>query len=68
MKFTHFGYIVGCDARTPVNYKRKVNLRETKMFWISENGFRFSKKHYGKTSGSWPMWRIDLKSIKPISQ
>jgi len=67
MKFTHEGFIVGVDARTPNGYKSKVLLRETKTMWITSRGHRFSKRS-GWAVGSqvWPMYSLDLDSINQL--
>lgn len=66
-RYTHVGYVTGVDSRSPKGYKRKVQLRETKTFWVSRNNMRFSKKRDGLVPGDWPMWRLDLKSIEPLN-
>lgn len=63
-KFTHSGYVRGCDARTPKEYRRKVQLRETKCYWIDKHGTRYSKKWDGSTPGDWPMFKLDLETIE----
>ena len=63
--FTHEGYVIGCDARTPDNYRKKVRLRETKTLWVTESGVRFRKPH-GRVSGDFPLYRVDIDSIRPI--
>ncbi len=64
-KLTHIGIIKGCDARTPRDYKRTVLLRETKKFWIDRAGRKFRKGN-GYGMGPWPMYDLDLDSIKEI--
>lgn len=61
-KFTHIGILKGCDNRAH-NCTRKVKLRETKLYWITE-----WKNKYKKTSGwrvgvDWPVYNLDLNSI-----
>ena len=67
-KMTHTGIIRGCDRRTPDDYKAKVCLRETKLYWISKQGTKFFKKRDGATLGYWPMYRLDLDSIKKVEE
>lgn len=62
-KLTHIGVVKGSDVRVPDNYQRKVLLRETKLFWITKSGTKF-KKHNGMGLGDWPMYYLDLDSIK----
>jgi len=64
--WTHEGYEEGCDARVPSAYRRKVMLRETKTMWISKDGRRFSKKHFGAVPGAWPMYRLNLSTVRPV--
>jgi len=64
--FTHEGYVVGCDARTPEGYRRKVSLRETKTLWISKDGERYRKNRGGRVAGDWPMFRLDLDTITKL--
>lgn len=64
-KSTHIGTIKGNDARTPRDYKRTVLLRETKKFWIDRVGRKFRRTD-GSGMGTWPMYDLDLDSIKEI--
>jgi len=61
-KYTHTGYIVGADARTRDDYRRKVNLRATKTMWISECGQRFRRREgalsEGRGFGNWPLYQL----------
>ena len=66
-KLTHIGIIEGCDARTSDNYRHRVQIRETKLYWIDQYGHKYSKKRGGYTIGDWPMYKLDLASIRPIS-
>ena len=43
-KFTHEGILYGCDSRTPDNYRRKVKLRETKCYYVTEHGDKYRKR------------------------
>jgi hypothetical protein len=63
---THIGIIKGCDSRTPGNYKAQVFLRETKCYWIGGNGDRYNKKT-GRASGDWPMYRLELDTVKKLT-
>jgi hypothetical protein len=57
--YTHYGYMVGCDARTPAKFKKRVNLRETKTMWITESGTKFSKKTLCVAGcGDWPLYEL----------
>lgn len=64
-KMTHTGIMRGCDARTPDNFKRKVMLRETKMYWMDQYNTRYRKTD-GRTRGDWPMYRLDLDSVTSL--
>jgi hypothetical protein len=64
-KFTHTGILRGYDARTPDNYRRKMLLRETKNFWVTQFGAKY-RKDTGRGMGDWPMYKLDLKTITEI--
>jgi hypothetical protein len=66
--WTHTGYIVGCDARTPRDWKRMVLLRETKKWWVAEDGTKWTKR-WGSRVGeqhSWPMYCLKLDSVLAV--
>ena len=63
---THTGIMLGCDARTDKT-KYRVQLRETKLFWIRIHGQKFSKRRDGYGIGHMPMYKLDLTSIKKRS-
>lgn len=54
--------IVTGDARNG-NAKKRIKLRQTKMFWVSESGAKFRKSD-GSGTGDWPLWSLDINSIK----
>jgi hypothetical protein len=64
-KFTHTGIIRGYDARTSDKYRRTMLLRETKNFWVTQFGTKY-RKLTGQGTGEWPMFCLDLESIKEI--
>ncbi len=64
-KFTHTGIVRGNDNRTPPSYYRVIELRETKMFWITKYEKKYRKKN-GYPLNKWPVDRLDLDSIKEI--
>jgi len=67
-EYTHVGWIVGCDARTPAGYRRKVRLRETKTLWVSECRRRFSKRVYLQETGQeWPLYQLESEP-EPIKR
>jgi hypothetical protein len=61
--YTHIGMLEGADARTNSYTPTQIELKETKTMWIATNGLRF-KKTTGYVHGDWPMWQINLDSIK----
>ncbi len=63
---THKGLLVGCDSRTPDDYTRVVFLRETKLYWIDQYGTKYKKSTGRKPNEQWPMYRLDMESIKPL--
>lgn len=62
MIYTHLGRIEGNDARSD-NYSRLVELRQSKLYWITKNGEKF-RKDTGRAPGKWPMFRLNLETIK----
>jgi hypothetical protein len=64
-KFTHTGIMRGADARTPRNWQKRVQLRETKNFWVTSYNLKF-RKSTGFGAGDWPRFCLDLESIKEI--
>ena len=64
-KITHEGLYRGCDARTPSNKSWYVQLRETKLYWVSKSGKKF-KKTTGRCPGEWPLHRLDLDTVKKL--
>lgn len=56
-KYTHIGFVVGVDNRTPSGWGRSVQLRETKKMWISDCGYRFMKNTM-KEPGRWPVYAL----------
>lgn len=64
-KLTHVGIVRGSDRRTPDGYCYRAKLRETANFWVTEKGTKYRKKT-GSALGSWPMYRLDITTIKPL--
>lgn len=64
---THTGIIRGNDSRTPDGAYRKVKLRETKLYWICEHGLKYRKPN-GYGTGDWPMFSLDIETVKPIDK
>lgn len=62
-KFTHIGYLRGCDARTSVGYRKLVQLRETKLYWVTEHGIKYRKDGGWEAGADWPMYKLDLESV-----
>jgi len=65
IKFTHTAIIRGNDARTPDGARKKIKVRETQCYWISEHGIKYKKPH-GRGIGDWPMFDLDVSTLKPI--
>lgn len=62
--FTHKGYIVGNDNRTPAGWRRLVSLRETKTFWIDKTGNKYRKANGSQVGiGKWAVSRLDVETI-----
>ncbi len=66
-KTTHIGRMLGCDARTKEGTSYLVNLRETKNFWVA-NTVKYRKTTGYPVGTDWPMYRLDLTSIKPVEE
>jgi len=63
-RYTHTGIISGQDSRSPSGYRVRCSLRETQNFWITTNGTKYRKAD-GQGTGDWPMYSLDLATIKP---
>jgi len=65
---THKGIIKGCNACVPKNYRREVFLRETKLWWITFSGVKYSKEHglAPKSNISIHNYRLILSSIEEL--
>ena len=66
MNMTHAGVIVGSDARVSSGFTKAIQLRETKLYWVSDYGHKF-KKTTGYGTGDWPLYRLKLSSVKKMS-
>lgn len=64
-KLTHTGIIRGNDARTPNGAKKRIKIRETKCYWISEHGSKY-REPSGRGVGDWPMFDLDINTIQPL--
>ena len=64
--YTHVGVIRGCDVRAG-DRTRTVHLRLTPSgsHYVTSQNERFPAKH-GRTRESWPMWYLDVESIRPL--
>lgn len=65
--FTHKGYIIGVDARTPTGYKVLLSFRETKNFWIDTHNVKYRKRN-GYPIGAWPVYKLDLTTIVALEK
>ena len=67
-KFTHEGILYGCDNRTPDNYRRKVKLRETKCYYVTEYGDKYRKRlsfGFHHLAGSHPLYLLgDVQEVE----
>ena len=64
-KMTHSAIIRGNDARTSEGEFRRVKLRETKLYWITEHRIKY-RKPGGRGVGDWPMYDLDVDTIRPL--
>jgi len=64
-QYTHTGVIRGCDCRVRDTYRKTIQLRETKLYYISVAGTKYKKKD-GTTIGEWPMYCLMLETVKPL--
>lgn len=65
-KMTHTGVFRGSDARTNKDWGGEEFLRETKNYWVTQYGLKYHKLD-GRGIGDWPLYHLDLETIKPIS-
>jgi hypothetical protein len=63
---THQGTMRGCDNRTPKDANYSIKLRATANFWIDQHGTRYRKDSGTQPGVSWPMYRLDVQSIKEL--
>ena len=66
-KMTHKAVMQGQDARTSGMKPRWIRLRETKLFWVSQNGTKY-RKTYGTQATEWPLYFIDLETITELEE
>lgn len=64
-EFTHKAFQVWCYGGTDTSYKEEILLRETKKLFISNDGRRFRKIN-GYQPGKWPIFRLDMSSIRKV--
>ena len=62
---THIGNFYG-DARAG-DRKPRLYLRKTKNYWIEKRGRRFNKET-GRGTGDWPIWSLDISSVKKLTK
>ncbi len=65
-RLTNTGIIEGCDRRMPDGYRKEILFRETKLHWVDDYGRKFSKARDVFMIGEWPMYRLDLESVRPV--
>lgn len=63
---THTAIMNGCDNRVPDAFRKAVKLRATKTHWVAEDGTKF-RLHNGSEAVSWPMYRINLETLREIA-
>lgn len=66
---THRGTLVGADSRTRRGYRRTVEMRENKRFYVLCTGEKYRKTNGSHVSTSaFPLYRLDLESVVPIPE
>lgn len=68
MKFTHEGFIVGCDARTPKSFIKKSLTRETKTMWCADNGRRFNKRSLLAVGEEYPLYKLKAQPTRRVTE
>ena len=63
-KMTHIGMVVGMAYNRGI--KREIKLRETKMYYISEYGTKYSKDDGNITGERFPTFYLDISTIKEL--
>ena len=61
---THTGMIIGIGMLYPGG---PTQLRETKNFWVTPKGTKWSKRNGFEPGVEWPRQHLDLTSIKPLA-
>lgn len=66
-KTTHIGLVRHNNYGSPYTYT--VALRETKCYWVTDNGIKFKKQNGAPSgSGSWNQTYLQMDSIKLMSE
>lgn len=63
-KMTHTGMEVGCAYNKGI--QRRLKLRETKNYYISEFGTKYRKGDGIKTGERFSTFSLDISTIKPL--
>lgn len=63
-KMTHTGMEVGCAYNRGL--KRKLKLRETKNYYISEYGTKYKKGNGSIVGERFATFSLDISTIKPL--
>jgi len=62
--FTHIGIVVGNDKRRPPGWQRGLYLRETKTFWVGQDGTKWRKRDGAPVPCErFPMDKLDVSTI-----
>lgn len=64
-KLTHKGRLRGSYAAGTLD-DEIVLLRETKLYWVTRHGTKYSKANRGCMVGIWPTSTLNLDSIVPL--
>lgn len=64
---THVAVIRGRDARINSDWRGRVHIRELKNWWVDRHSRRFSKVT-GAIPGAWPLYCIELETIRPLKE
>jgi hypothetical protein len=65
LTMTHKGIIFRkCDLRISEGQTYEILLGETKSYWISSNGTKYSKKNGNVVGSKWAMYKLDISTVK----
>ena len=66
LAMTHTATLYGTDSRLPIDWQQTIQVRKTKLFYITDTGMRYRLN--GVCLGKKPLRFLDPDSVKEISK